>query len=62
MEGASLRYMDFQVEHMMGHAVPKVLALEEGEFDLWDVVGEHVAARQRFAVRGVVIGGRWWHG
>ncbi len=39
-----------------------VLALEEGEFDLWDVVGEHVAARQRFAVRGVVIGGRWWHG
>lgn len=39
-----------------------VLALEEGEFDLWDVVGEHVAARQRFAVRGVVLSGRWWHG
>ena len=39
-----------------------VLTLEEGEFDLWDVVGEHVSARQRFAVRGVVLSGRWWHG
>jgi len=37
-----------------------VLSLEEGQFDYVDVVGEHLAGRQRLFSRGVVIGGRWW--
>lgn len=38
-----------------------VLSLREGEFDLFDVVGEHVTSGQRLYSEGVVLGGRWWH-
>jgi dihydroorotase len=38
-----------------------VLQVEEGTFDYVDVVGEHLAGRQRIVSRGVVVGGRWWH-
>jgi dihydroorotase len=38
-----------------------LLSLREGEFDLFDTVGEHVAAKQRLFSEGVVLGGRWWH-
>lgn len=38
-----------------------VLAVEDGEFDYVDVVGEHLEGRKRIASRGVVIGGKWWH-
>jgi dihydroorotase len=38
-----------------------VLAVEEGRFDYYDVVGEHLAGNARIFSRGVVIEGRWWH-
>jgi dihydroorotase len=38
-----------------------VLSLRDGEFDLFDVVGETVKARQRIFSEGVVVAGRWWH-
>jgi dihydroorotase len=38
-----------------------LLSLLEGDFDLFDVVGEHVAARQRLFSEGVVLAGQWWH-
>jgi dihydroorotase len=38
-----------------------LLSVEDGNFDYVDVVGEHLAGRQRILSRGVVIGGRWWH-
>ena len=38
-----------------------VLELAEGEFEYRDVLGEVRAARQELKLRGVVVGGRWWH-
>ncbi|WP_395685156.1 amidohydrolase/deacetylase family metallohydrolase [Aestuariivirga sp.] len=38
-----------------------VLAIEDGNFDYMDVVGEHLEGHHRIASRGVVIGGKWWH-
>ena len=38
-----------------------LLSLREGEFDLFDTIGEHVTAKQRLFSEGVVLGGRWWH-
>jgi dihydroorotase len=38
-----------------------VLELAEGEFDYRDVLGETRQGRQRLNVRGLVVGGRWWH-
>jgi dihydroorotase len=38
-----------------------VLELAEGEFDYRDVLGETRKGRQRLNVRGLVVGGRWWH-
>ena len=39
-----------------------VLTLEQGLFELEDVMGEKLIAEQRLACRGIVLGGRWWHG
>ena len=39
-----------------------ILSLDEGEFPLEDVRGEIVTARERIFARGVVVGGRWFHG
>ncbi len=39
-----------------------ILSLDEGEFPLEDVRGEVVTARERIFARGVVVGGRWFHG
>jgi len=38
-----------------------VLSIRDGEFDLVDVVGEVVKARQKIFSEGVVVAGRWWH-
>jgi dihydroorotase len=38
-----------------------VLNIEEGCFDYFDVVGEHLAGDKKIRSRGVVIAGRWWH-
>lgn len=39
-----------------------VLDLETGSFPLRDVMGEELTATRQFACRGIVLGGRWWHG
>jgi len=39
-----------------------VLTLEQGRFALTDVLGETLQAEQKLACRGIVLGGRWWHG
>jgi dihydroorotase len=39
-----------------------VLALESGEFDYVDSMGEHLTGRTRLSARGVVLNGRWWNG
>jgi dihydroorotase len=39
-----------------------VLSLDEGAFPLEDVRGEVVTAGRRLFARGLVVGGRWWHG
>ena len=38
-----------------------VIELAEGEFDYRDVLGESRAGRWRLKIRGLVVGGRWWH-
>ena len=39
-----------------------VLTLEQGRFVFEDVLGEKLNAEQQLACRGIVLGGRWWHG
>src|SRR5271165_6273644 len=39
-----------------------VFALESGEFDYVDVIGEHLAGHLRLVASGVVVNGRWWSG
>ncbi len=39
-----------------------VLELEQGIFALKDVMGETIVADSQFACRGIVLGGKWWHG
>src|SRR6516165_6490180 len=38
-----------------------VLELAEGEFEYRDVLGETRKGRQQLKIRGLVVGGRWWH-
>jgi dihydroorotase len=38
-----------------------ILSIDDGTFDYVDVVGEHLAGRQKINARGVVLGGKWWH-
>jgi dihydroorotase len=38
-----------------------VLEIESGRFTFTDVVGETLKGERRFACRGAVLGGRWWH-
>ncbi|MGH7056313.1 MAG: amidohydrolase/deacetylase family metallohydrolase [Acetobacteraceae bacterium] len=38
-----------------------VLEIETGSFTFTDVLGEKMQASRRFACRGAVLGGRWWH-
>jgi dihydroorotase len=39
-----------------------ILDLEKGSFPIKDVMGETLTATTQFACRGIVLGGRWWHG
>ncbi len=39
-----------------------VLELEHGSFTFQDTVGVTVQATEQLACRGIVLGGRWWHG
>lgn len=38
-----------------------VLAIEDGNFTFTDVLGETMRGTRRFACRGAVLKGRWWH-
>jgi dihydroorotase len=38
-----------------------ILDLRRGSFELEDVLGEKVTAKEKLFAAGVVIGGRWWH-
>jgi len=39
-----------------------VLTVEQGRFVFHDVLGEELHSEQKLACRGIVLGGRWWHG
>jgi dihydroorotase len=39
-----------------------VLEIERGHFAFQDVLGETIEASEQLACRGIVLGGRWWHG
>lgn len=39
-----------------------ILDLEQGRFEITDVMKETLVAETQFACRGIVLGGRWWHG
>lgn len=39
-----------------------VLELEQGSFSFQDTVGVTMQAAEQLACRGIVLGGRWWHG
>ena len=38
------------------------LTVEQGRFVFHDVLGEELHSEQKLACRGIVLGGRWWHG
>src|SRR5215469_7748517 len=38
-----------------------VLELTDGDFEYRDVLGEVRSGRQQLRVRGLAVGGRWWH-
>ena len=38
-----------------------ILSLDEGQFEFVDTVGEKLTGERKINVRGVVLGGKWWH-
>jgi dihydroorotase len=38
-----------------------VFDVEEGEFEYGDALGETMKGRHRLRLRGIVVGGSWWH-
>jgi dihydroorotase len=39
-----------------------VLEIERGKFTFMDVLGETIEGEEQLACRGIVLGGKWWHG
>ena len=39
-----------------------VLEIERGKFSFADVLGETIEGTEQLACRGIVLGGKWWHG
>ena len=39
-----------------------ILDIEKGKFTFHDVLGEALEAEENIACRGIVLGGKWWHG
>ena len=37
-----------------------IVDIEQGAFEFHDTQGERLAADQRFRLRGMVVGGKWW--
>jgi len=48
------------VPGMLGDA--SLLSVERGEYVFEDALGETMTGGERLACRGIVLGGRWWHG
>jgi dihydroorotase len=38
-----------------------ILSIQEGEFDYFDVTGEHMRGDRKIVSDGVIIAGHWWH-
>ena len=38
-----------------------LLETQEGSFDYLDTVGVTLKGKKRLALRGTVLGGKWWH-
>jgi dihydroorotase len=38
-----------------------ILSIDEGRFEYVDTVGEKLTGERKINVRGVVLGGKWWH-
>lgn len=38
-----------------------ILSVDDGTFDYLDTVGERLVGERKINVRGVVLGGKWWH-
>lgn len=38
-----------------------ILSVRDGQFDYYDVTGEHMVGDRKIFSEGVVLGGRWWH-
>jgi dihydroorotase len=45
---------------MLGDAT--ILEIERGHFSFHDVMGIALESEEQLACRGIVLGGRWWHG
>ncbi len=39
-----------------------ILEMERGKFTFHDVMGEALESDEQIACRGIVLGGKWWHG
>ena len=39
-----------------------VLDIEKGKFVFNDVVGQSMEGSEHLRCRGIVLGGKWWHG
>ena len=39
-----------------------VLSVETGRFTFEDVIGQRVEGNEKLVCRGIVLGGKWWHG
>ncbi|MDE2333934.1 MAG: amidohydrolase/deacetylase family metallohydrolase, partial [Rhodospirillales bacterium] len=39
-----------------------VLDFDTGRFELEDVTGEKLTTDRKLACKGIVLGGKWWHG
>jgi dihydroorotase len=39
-----------------------VLEMERGNFTFLDVLGVPMESEEQIACRGIVLGGKWWHG
>ena len=39
-----------------------MLEIKDGRFDYVDVLGEVMTGDKRILSKGVVLGGKWWHG
>ncbi|HMJ30173.1 MAG TPA: hypothetical protein VK512_15805 [Xanthobacteraceae bacterium] len=59
---AALRRTDLGSLKLGSTGDATIFAIEEGQFDFTDALGEVLRGQHRLACRGIVQGGTWWHG